>query len=106
MKAGRLRHQIIIQSVVESKDTFGGVDKVWSEFATVRAEIKPLAGREYFANEQNNSTISHKVVIRYLSGVTSKMRILFGARVFEIVSPPINFEEKNIEMQIMCREII
>ena len=106
MKAGRLRHEITIQQVSETKDTYGGVDKSWSTFATVRAEIKPLSGREYFANEQQNSTISHKVAIRYLAGVTAKMRVLFGSRTLEIVSPPINFEERNIEMVLMCREVI
>ena len=106
MKAARLRHQITIQQVNETKDSFGGVTESWVTFATVRAEIKPVSGREYFANEQQNSTISHKVAIRYLVGVTAKMRILFGARIFDIVSPPINFEERNIEMVLMCREVI
>jgi hypothetical protein len=32
------------------------------------------------------------------------MRVLFGERVFSIVSPPINFQEKNIELQILCKE--
>ena len=43
--------------------------------------------------------------MRYQSGVDSTMRIKFGSRIFEIISPPINFEERNQEMNLLIREL-
>jgi len=36
--------------------------------------------------------------------VTSKNRVNFGGRIFEIISPPINFDERNREVQLMTVE--
>ena len=49
--------------------------------------------------------ISHRIYMRYQSGVDSTMRVLFGNRIFEITSPPINYQEKNYEIQLLVREV-
>ena len=103
MRAGALRHKIVIQEPTETQDSVGGPDATWSTFATVWASIEPLNGRELFAAQQINAEITARIRIRYLSGVIPKMRVSFGERIFEILSV-INLEERNREMELMVKE--
>lgn len=103
MLAGRLRHRIIFQQMVETRDSAGAVIETWSEFKTAWASIEPLVGKEFFDSKQVNAEISIKIRIRAISGLTTKMRILYGTRVFEIFSIA-NVREMGSEMVLMCRE--
>ena len=103
MRIGPLRHRVTIQQVTESRTTTGAVTESWSTFATVWADISPGHTREYAAAKTINAELTHEIRIRYLEGVTPKMRILFGARVFNI-DPPRNFDERNRELHIMATE--
>lgn len=103
MKAGKLRHRITIQNPVETTNDVGDVTTTWEDFATVWAEIIPLSGREYWESKQVNSEVTGKIRIRYLAGVTPKMRAKFGDRIFNIEAV-INPEEKNIELVLLVSE--
>lgn len=105
---GEFRHRITIQKCNSNQNDYGEIDInapiTWSDVVSVRAAIYPLSGKDFFAAETTNNEITHKINIRYVPGITSLMRIKFGERYFEIISPPINFQEKNILLQIMCKE--
>lgn len=105
MRAGPLRHQIVIEQTTETRDTSGGVIDTWSTFATVWASVSPLIGREYMAAKQVSADVTHKIRMRYLSGVTPKMRVSWDSRTFDIGSI-LNVDERDIEMVIMATEII
>ena len=55
-------------------------------FKEVWADIVPASGREYFAAEQAMSETQFKIYIRYLDGVTQKMRILHGNVAYKIMT--------------------
>ena len=103
MRAGKLRHKIIIQHTQAIENDFGEDVDTWVEFKSARSQIVPLAGKEYFAASQIKSKVTHKITCRYVVGVTTKMRILFGVRIFDIESA-ININEKNRELLIMATE--
>lgn len=102
---GELRHRIIFQKLNNSQNKYGEIFKIWEDVASVRAGIYPISGKEYFAAETVNSEITHKVKIRYIEGLTPDMRVKFNNRIFSIQSI-INFQEKNIELQLLCKELI
>jgi SPP1 family predicted phage head-tail adaptor len=104
MNPGELRHKITIQKLVNIQDTFGQPVEQWPDVVTVWASVNPIIGREFFAAQQVNSEVTHKIKMRYRSDITSDMRIKLGNRIFDIISPPINPGEKKIELQIMCKE--
>lgn len=110
INAGELRHRITIQSPSNIQNEYGEIevnsDETWIDFATVRASITPISGKEFFAAETVNSEITHKIKIRYIKGIASNMRVKFGDRYFDITSPPINFQEKNTELQLLCKELV
>jgi SPP1 family predicted phage head-tail adaptor len=102
---GEFRHVITVQRNAFTQNSFGEVTDNWIDVQTCRAGIYPLSGREFFNVETVNSEVSHKVNMRYLPGITPDMRIKFGQRAFRIISI-VNFQERNILLQLLCKELI
>ncbi len=100
---GNLRHRITLQKPVIIKDSIGQEVEEWREVATVWASVEPLSGKEYFNAQQVNSEISNKIIIRYINDLSSQWVVQFGDRIFNILSV-INFEERNIYLQLLCSE--
>jgi len=105
MRAGDLRHRVTIQQAVESQNDFGEVITTWQNYKTVWAAIKPLTGREYFASQQVNAEVSVQIQMRYIPGITPKMRIVEGSKVYEIEAV-MDVEGKRKELQLLCKEVV
>ena len=103
MRAGRLTTHIRIEQLTTLQDPAGQPVESWIPFAVVWAEIKPLRGREFWAARQVQSEVTHKICIRYCSGVNSAMRIAHCGRYFDILSA-INVAELNDELEMLCVE--
>jgi len=105
MDSGKLRHRGEIQNPIDVRDEFGAISyQEWVSFAYCWMKIEPLSGREYFAAAQTQSEISHKITMRYKSGIKPHYRILWNARIFDIQSI-INTREENIELILYCSEV-
>ena len=86
MKTGRLRDRLTIRTYTASIGTNGENTRSYTTFATVFAEILPVSGKEYLINDRVQGEISHKITIRYLSGLLPKMNGVCGSRTFEFVA--------------------
>jgi SPP1 family predicted phage head-tail adaptor len=108
INAGKYRHVITFQKLKDTPNSYGETSKSlagnWEDFVKCRASILPISGKEVIAREEIKGQITHRVFIRYIDGLTSSMRIKFGNRIFEIVQPPINYEERNWEISLLVRE--
>lgn len=106
---GKMRHRITFQSFTGLQDDYGDPlqsdDSNWENTATLWAAIDPISGREFYAAEQSQSEVSHKIRCRYRSGLTTAMRIKYGKRIFQIVSI-IDWEERHESLLIMCKELV
>ena len=105
MRAGNLRNYITIQQPTEPFDANGELSSTWSTFVQCYGSVEPLVGREYYYSKQVNAEITGKIRIRYISGITVKMRILFGTRYFNI-NAVMNPDEKNVELILLVTEIV
>ena len=103
MRAGTLRHRVTIQAETLVDDGEGGYTKTWGSTDAVWASVEPLSGAEAFQASQVQGAVTHKIIIRYLAGVTPKSRILFGSRTFNIKSV-LNQFEKNVLLTLICEE--
>lgn len=99
MQAGRLRHVVTIEQATETRNAIGEKVPTWSTFDTVRAGIRPLSGRELDAARQRFAEASHEVELRYLPGLTPKMRFKFGMRILDIGFIR-NVEERNRQLLV------
>ena len=104
MRSGNLRNSVIIQTPTESFDSNGELISTWATFSTVWASIEPLTGREFWAARTVNAEMIGKIRLRYINGITPKMRVLFGIRYFNI-NTIINTDEKNIELILLVTEV-
>jgi SPP1 family predicted phage head-tail adaptor len=112
MEPGKLRHTLTIQRNTPTTSETGAAVDSWSTYKTVRGSIQTgasapgmgIRGREFFAADIRNSEVSHNISIRYTAGITPKMRVLFGARTFDIVAA-VDIEERHHEMTLLVREL-
>ena len=78
-RVGKLRNKITIQNTDITTDNHGGYTTGRSTYVTAFAHT-PKAGRQIF-NESTGERIKityFEFIIRYRSGITETMRILFG----------------------------
>lgn len=101
MRAGALRHFITIQETVSTADALGTKVKSWATFARVHAEKDPKQGREFFSSNKVQGEIATIWRIRYLAGITEKMRILSPeGDPFDISGPPTDVKGRYRELLI------
>lgn len=101
-----LKHQISVMENVNLQDLG---EEIWQEKYKTFAEIKPLYDNNVGSIE--SFSFGHIVTegyfmfkIRALHGITSKMRIKFHDRLFEI-KRIIDIEEKNFVLKIIALEV-
>ena len=106
---GKMRHRITFQRFSGALDDFGDPlqtdDDSWADVATTWAAIDPISGREFYAAEQSQSEVSHKIRCRYRTGLDTAMRITYGKRRFKIISL-IDWEERHESLLLMCKEVL
>lgn len=83
---GRLRERVTIQQATERRNAMGETVQTWETFAERWASVDGLSSREVLLQGQQQTEVSHRVRMRYVTDMTSTMRILWRGRVLEIAS--------------------
>ncbi|MGA9222783.1 MAG: phage head closure protein [Pseudomonas graminis] len=85
MRAGKLRHHVMLQRVEYSQDPVSGdVIPAWVDVGKVWAAVEPMSARDFIAAAAGQSEVVARVVMRYRPGITSVMRILHRGKVYNI----------------------
>lgn len=102
-----------MQQPVIVQNTFGEMElnrddtSDWSTFATVWASIMPISSRSEEKFGQDNSQllaeVDHTINMRHCDGLTHKMRIKYGSRLFDI-NAVLDPDGRQREMILMCKE--
>ena len=104
MRGGKLRRVVSIQSATLATDAMGTPQPTWTNFvAKCYAQISEAGGKETIQANQINAQQVITVTIRYVAGITPKMRVVYGSRVFEIMTVT-NINERNRELDLACLE--
>ncbi len=106
VRIGELRHRLSIQVESATSDGGGGMSDPWADpvtVATVWGKIEPLTGGERLHALQIEGRLSHRIVIRHRSGITAAMRVVFGARAFNIRAV-IDVDERGRFLELLCDE--
>lgn len=109
MRAGRLRHRVALQRATETANSFNEPVVSWSTLATVWGAVEPISGKEFFAAQQVQSSVSHRITVRYYAGLTTKDRVLWtdpstsGQRIFDI-NAILDRDERHRGYELMCTE--
>lgn len=102
-----LRHRLTIQQPTVTTNSYGEPITTWGALATVWGSIRPLSGREATNTgaDQVQASVQHDVRIRYRGDITPRMRIVCGARTFDIetVDDP---DGRRAMLRLLCREVL
>ena len=105
---GDFRHRVEIQTYTEVLDPNGGQNGTWATTSTVWAAVQTLTGRKLELARQIDAEATVQVRMRYCgsggsANVTVDNRLLFNDRILEPVVI-VNEDERNIALQIVCKE--
>ena len=81
---GKMRHRIKFQSLTLASDGQGGSVETWVDFAEVWAHVKPTTGKERIYAQRVEDIQDQTIIIRYLAGINTTMRIIFEGRILQI----------------------
>jgi SPP1 family predicted phage head-tail adaptor len=105
IRAGDLRHRISIEKRSSAQDASGGQLLAWASFASVRASVEPLVGREWESAQQRTARVTTRFRVRYLAGVLPSMRIVWDGRFFD-VKDVLQVRGIHHELVIMAEEVV
>lgn len=107
MRAGQLRHYCTFITPGETRGAGGNIEYDYLDGAEqsidAYAEITPVAGREVLEASATQAEITHEVKLRFVTGITSKTRVIHEGRTFEGVSVR-NVQERDRELILSCTE--
>lgn len=103
MDAGRLRERVTVQQASESRNALGETVLAWSTYAERWASVEGVSAREALAAGQQDVTITHRVRMRYVSGMTQNMRISWRSRTLHVVSL-LEYDNRTEHVAI-CEEV-
>lgn len=101
MRAGRLRHRVMLQRLTRVPDDIGGWIEVWQDVGETWAEIRPVSGRAWMAAAQEQREVTAEVVIRPRQGVEAGMRVAKGETLYLIEVALMDYN--RCELKLMCK---
>jgi SPP1 family predicted phage head-tail adaptor len=100
--AGKLRERVTIQQAAEARNSLGETTLSWATFTERWASVEGVTAREALGLGQLEVSITHRVRLRYVTGLTQQMRLIWRGRTLEIVSL---LEHNNrSEHELICQE--
>lgn len=103
LRAGDLNRRITIQQRSSTPDSYGQQSGAWTDVVTCWAGIEPLTGRELLAAQAVNTENTHQVKLRYRTGITAAMRVVYQGRLFNILSV-IDPDTAHVALHLLCSE--
>lgn len=76
MKAGALRTNVLIQVATETQTASGATTRAWTVLGREYASVSGVSGREALTEAQKGSETTHKIIMRFKDGISSRVRIL------------------------------
>ena len=83
---GQLRDRLTLEQPVEMPDGAGGVTRSYATVSTLWAALMPVSARDQVVADSLGATISHRIIIRARTDVTTRHRLRKGSRIFRIVT--------------------
>lgn len=102
--AGTLRQRITLQEATDTQDAAGQPIRSWSNRLTgIPARVETVSGGEAVRGRQVLAETTTLLTIRYISGLTSAMRVVWGDRILGVLRVNDPTGERR-ELRIECKE--
>ena len=104
LNAGQLNRRIAIQSLTVTRDAAGGFAESFATAATRWGRIEPMTGSEFDGSNRVQGEVTHKITLRHYDGLTSKHRLQYDGRNFNVVEV-LNPGEANTATVLLAKEV-
>ncbi len=104
MRAGKLKTLLVVQQKTLTPDGMGGSTVTWTEFCQLYGDEIINQAKSQSTADQLSSIQICKWKTRYRAGITPKMRLVAGTRVFEI-DAAYDPSRKRERLEIICTEL-
>ena len=104
MRAGKLRHRVMLQEPIKAQNDVGEQEIVWRDIKEVPAEVLELRGREYLSAREAHSELTTKIRIRHRTDVTVEWRVTHGTRAYN-VEHVVDPTGRRRELELLCSEV-
>lgn len=112
VNAGDLRHRVAIQERVEEQDEDSGaifwtwetVNDERGDWSSLAAQKLPLSAREFEAAAAIQAQVSTRFVMRWMTGVAPKMRLVHDGKTYDINGVMEDQDTGRDYMTLSCTE--
>lgn len=80
LPAGLLQELVVVETPTESRNALGETTLAWAEFGKAWASVVAAGYSEQELRKQIGGTATHTVRMRYMAGLTGKMRLRWASR--------------------------
>lgn len=101
---GALRTRLVLEAPTETSDGAGGVTRQFAATMTLWGQVVALRGRQTVLAGVPGQALSHRVTLRWRSGLDSSMRLRIGSRVLAIRSVYDPDETRRV-LVCLCEEV-
>jgi SPP1 family predicted phage head-tail adaptor len=84
--AGKLRERVTVQVASGATNALGETVLTWSNSTSVWASVDGVSASEALTAGQQDVSVTHRIRVRYLPGLTQNMRFSWRSRTLDIVS--------------------
>lgn len=81
---GLMRRELRLKQLVPVADGAGGYTETWQETGVLYALVEPVSALSFRAAQQALEETTHRVTVRFRTGLKAGMRLTLGSRIFEI----------------------
>lgn len=100
--SGTYRHRISIQNRVVTENSLGEIAPDWQDVVVgASALVEDLNGRDLVAAQDVHALVNTRIRMRYRSGITARMRVIFRGQIYNIESV-IRNDAVNVELMLLC----
>lgn len=106
MKAGKLNQRITIQR--EEKITTASNQQVgeWVDVCEIWAQVKCTDSGIIDSNGFVQHEATYKFYIRRREDITAQMRVKWKGRIFNLVGPPIDWNNERTGLTLIAKELV
>jgi len=105
LKCVKLDRLLTLQSVTRTTDSQGGYTDSWANGVSLWGQLTPKRGYERLQLNQVTTAVTHEIIIRYRTGITTAQRFVHNSRVFNI-KEVLNIEEADVYLKITAVEMV
>tara|TARA_Y100001972_G_C7582027_1_gene291914 strand:+ start:100 stop:426 length:327 start_codon:yes stop_codon:yes gene_type:complete len=100
---GKMRHRLELQKATNTTDAGGGMTQSYNTINIIYGAITPKSGNEKYRQGMVQESTTHEIMIRFVKNISTKYRIKFENRVFNIKNIQ-NVEERDRFLKLKCTE--